>query len=158
MRRMLGVAVLACMLAPVIVCAQADAATSVAVRRQIEPLLHEQMLAVNAHDTDRFMAAYLHDASLVFVFNGTLYNGWDNLEAQQLKWWNNGKSDVVYSQRGPSEFTVLSPTIAVVMNPLESRRTLPNGETSMGEFAVTMVWQKRSNGWKIVQAHESTVH
>jgi hypothetical protein len=37
-------------------------------------------------------------------------------------------------------------------------RTLPNGESSTGEFAVTMVWQKLHEGWRIVQAHESSVH
>jgi len=120
-------------------------------------MLDELMLAANAHDTDRFLAAYLHQPALVFVFNGVVTKGWDALEALQLKWWNNGKSDVVYTQRGSSEFTVLGPDAVVVTNPLGSRRTLPNGQASTGEFTVTMVWQKRPEGWRIVQAHESTV-
>ena len=158
MRRTVGIALFMFAFSPAAVLAQADSATTLSVRRQIEPILQEQMLAANAHDTDRFMAAYLHGASLVFVFNGVVYNGWNDLEAQQLKWWNNGKSDVAYVQRGSAEFTVLSPDVAIVMSPLESRRTLPSGEVSLGQFAVTMVWQKRPEGWRIVQAHESTVH
>lgn len=148
-------ATLACVLTTTPANAQSGASTP---RQEIEPLLNEQMLAANAHDTDRFLALYLHKPSLVFVFNGTLILGWDDLRAQQLKWWNGGKSDVVYSEGGQSQFTVLSPEIVVVTTPLESRRTLPDGASATGKFAVTMVWQKRPEGWRIVQAHESTVH
>jgi hypothetical protein len=34
------------------------------------PLLKEQMLAANAHDTDRFLATYRHNDDLLFVANG----------------------------------------------------------------------------------------
>lgn len=155
MKRMLGALVVACLLFPGIVHAQSG---SPQVQRQIEPLLDELMLAANAHDTDRFLAAYVHDSTLVFAFNGVVTTGWDQLRALQLKWWNNGKSDVVYSQHGTPHFTILSPDAVVVTNAMTSRRALPDGTASTAEFAVTMVWQKRPEGWKIVQAHESTVH
>ncbi len=158
MKRILAIAIVACALLPCCLPAQTDATTAASVRSQIEALLQEQMLAANAHDTDRFMATYLHDSSLVFVFNGVSYNGWDSLESQQLKWWNNGKSDVVYSRRGPAEFTVLSPTAVVVMQLLESRRTLATGAVTTSQFASTTIWQKRGREWKVVQGHESTVH
>jgi uncharacterized protein (TIGR02246 family) len=159
MKRLIFVTALACLVAPGVIRAQADsAATTALVERQIEPLLNELTLAANAHDTDRFLASYLHGPALVFVFNGTVTKGWNNLEKLQLKWWNNGKSDVVYAQRAPSEFTVLGPDAAVVTSEMVSRRMLPDGKESTGEFAVTMVWQKRPEGWRIVQAHESTVH
>lgn len=158
MRQMIRIALVTCMLFPAVARAQVDTVASTASERQIQSIMNEQMRAANAHDTDRFMASYLHDASLVFVFNGVVYNGWDSLHAQQLKWWSDGKSGVVYSQRGPTEFTVLGPDAVVAMSPLQSRRTLANGEVSAGEFTVTAVWQKRPDGWKIVQGHESTVH
>jgi hypothetical protein len=41
---------------------------------------------------------------------------------------------------------------------MKSRRTLPNGETKEGEFAVSSVWQKRSEGWRVIYSHESTTH
>lgn len=128
-----------------------------AVEQQIRPLLDEMMLAANAHDTNRFLATYLHQPTLVFVFNGDVTKGWDRVQALQLKWWNNGKSDVVYTERSPVEFTVLSPNVAVVVKPMTSRRTLPSGEVSTGNFAVTEVWQKRAEGWRVIQVHESTV-
>ena len=127
-------------------------------RQQIEPLLDELMLAANAHDTDRFLAHYLRQPDLVFVYNGDVTLGWDNLRALQLKWWNGGQSDVVYSQRGAPEFTVLSQKVVVVTDQLASSRTLPDGQLQTGEFVVTMVWEKRPEGWRIVQAHESSVH
>ena len=144
--------------APKLGAAQSDS-TSLAlkVQREIEPLLAEMMTAANAHDTDRFMAAYLRDPSFVFVINGTVMNGWDAVRAQQLKWWNNGKSDVVYSYVGKPEFTVLSSDAAVVTERMSARRTLANGQTTTGELAVTMAMQKRPEGWRAVQVHESSV-
>ena len=159
MKRLVVVTALVCLAVPGVVSAQGESgATASSVERQLEPLLNELILAANAHDTDRFLASYLHGPALVSVFNGTVTKGWDNLEKLQLKWWNNGKSDVVYVQRGPSEFTVLGPDAAVVTNEMESRRVLADGKESTGEFTVTMVWQKRVEGWRIVQVHESTVH
>ena len=99
----------------------------------------------------------MRDPSFVFVINGTVMNGWDAVRAQQLKWWNNGKSDVVYSYVGEPEFTVLSSDAAVVTERMSARRTLANGQTTTGELAVTMMMQKRPEGWRAVQVHESTV-
>lgn len=47
--------------------------------QQILTLLHEQNLAANAHDTDRFLATYLHDDSLIFVSNGQLIQDFNSL-------------------------------------------------------------------------------
>ena len=137
---------------------QADSASPASkVKQEIAPLLAEMMTAANAHDTDRFMAAYLRDPSFVFVINGTVMNGWDAVRAQQLKWWNNGKSDVVYGYVGEPEFTVLGSDAAVVTERMSARRTLANGHAATGELAVTMTMQKRPEGWRAVQVHESSV-
>lgn len=136
---------------------RAQSASSSPQQREIQPLLDEMMVAANAHDTDRFLATYLRDSTLVFVFNGVVTVGFDNVRALQLKWWNGGKSDVVYSQAGPTDFLVLAPHLVVVTNSLASRRTTAAGEVQTGEFAVTMVWQKQRKGWRIVRVHESTV-
>ena len=138
--------------------AQSDSVSATAsVKRQLHPLLTEMLLAANAHDTDRYMTAFLRGPGLVFSFNGTIIQGWPELEAQQRKWWNNGKSDVVYSERRPSIITVLSRDAAVLTMELESRRTASNGQLAVGTAVVTMVYQKRPEGWRVVQAHESTV-
>lgn len=118
-------------------------------QEQLAPLLHELLLAANAHDTDRFLAPYLHDSTLVMVFNGAVTVGFDSVRALQFKWWNNGATDVTYRQDGPPRFRALTPEIVLVTDPLASDRT---------HFVVTMLCQKLPQGWRIVQVHESTAH
>jgi ketosteroid isomerase-like protein len=133
--------------------------TSESVSKELEPLLDELQAAANAHDTDRFMAWYSKGEGLVAVFNGEEIRGWDNLYAQQLKWWNHGKSDVVYTQRAAPEIFVLGPDAAVVTLLLDSTRTAADGSTVKNQFAISMVWKKFvQGGWRMVYSHESTVH
>ncbi len=122
----------------------------------IRPWLDSLLVAANAHDTDRFLTPYLHDSTLVMVFNGTVTTGYDQVRALQLKWWNNGRSDVVYSRPGPTTFRVLAPNAVVVTDVMASRRTAVDGSVASGTFALTMVWQKLPQGWRIVAVHEST--
>lgn len=130
-----------------------------AVMKELSPLLDELQATANAHDTDRFMALYSKGEGLVAVFNGEEIRGWDNLYAQQLKWWNHGKSDVVYTERGTPEILVLGPDAAVVTLIEESTRTGADGTPAKNQFAISMVWKKHSHdGWKMVYSHESTVH
>jgi ketosteroid isomerase-like protein len=125
------------------------------VQQQIQPILNEMMSAAKAHDTDRFMAVYLHRSDLVFVFNGKIIHGWDELREQQLQWWRHGKTDVVYTQNGPTQFKRLSGDAVVTTQSLSSRRTMPDGKVSTGGFTVTDIWRKLPQGWRIVYAHES---
>jgi len=53
---------------------------------------------------------------------------------------------------------VLSPEIVIATMILDSRRTMPDGEVRDGEFAITSVWQKNPEGWRVSYAHESTTH
>jgi uncharacterized protein (TIGR02246 family) len=128
------------------------------VEQALRPLVDELQAAANAHDTDRFMALYARRAELIAVFNGEEFHGWDDLHAQQLKWWKNGKSDAVYTERGSPEFTVLGPDTAVVTLLEGSTRTGADGTAVKNEFAISMVWKKLLEGWRIVYSHESTVH
>ena len=140
--------------------AQAQSTTAVeqpTVEQQILPILREQFVAANAHDTDGFMASYAHDSSLVFVFNGTEIRGFDDLHAQHLKWWKNGKSDVVYSEEAPAEFLRLGPETALVTQHLAGHRTGPDGKPSSGAFTLTTIWRRRAEGWRVIYGHESWV-
>ena len=124
--------------------------------REILPLLHEEMVAANAHDTDRFLATYLHTPELVFVINGRVIRGFDSLREQQLQWWNQGKSDVVYSEQGPPQFQRLANDTMLVTEQLASRRTGPDGKPMEGTFAVSAIWRRLTDGWRVIYAHEST--
>lgn len=123
--------------------------------QQIQSEMDRMEIAANAHDAARFLAPFLHNASLVFVINGQVIHGWDALYQQQLEWWHHGKSDAVYTQTGPVGFQQLSADVVVTTQTLASRRTLPDGKPGKGHFAVTNIWKKLPQGWRIVYAHES---
>jgi ketosteroid isomerase-like protein len=123
--------------------------------REILPLIHEQMLAANAHDTDRFLATYLHAPTLVFVIDGRIIRGFDDLREQQMNWWKNGKSDVVYSDAAPPEFVSLGENSVLVTQQMTSRRTGTDGKPAEATFAVTSIWQHVRDGWRVTYAHES---
>jgi uncharacterized protein (TIGR02246 family) len=125
------------------------------VARQIRAQWDDMQRAANAHDTDRFMAPFAHGPDLVFAVNGEVIHGWDALHAQQLKWWNHGKSDARYVQAGQLEIIALGPDAAVSTASFTSRRTRPDGKISSGRFVVTYIWKKLPQGWRIIYGHES---
>ncbi|MGH8317023.1 MAG: YybH family protein [Steroidobacteraceae bacterium] len=123
--------------------------------RAIRPIMARMLQAANAHDTSRFMAPYLHAPSLVFVFDGMLITGWKPLYAQQLKWWNHGKSDWQYSNGGPREFMKLAPGVELTTWRVNARRVLPGGKVTASALVVSYVWKRLPRGWRIVYGHES---
>lgn len=132
---------------------QAQSNSSVA--DQIHPLLTEQLLAANALDTDRFLATFLHDASLIFVISGEVIRGFDNLHEQQLKWWNHGKSDATYIEQTQPDFISLSSKTALVTQQLASHRTMPDGKPSDVKLVVTTIWRQLPAAWRVIYSHES---
>lgn len=121
----------------------------------IRPQMAKMFQAANAHDTDAFMAAMVRRPDLVFAINGEIIRGWNALHAQQLKWWNNGKSNAKYAQGGVPGFMALGPNVEIVTWPLSARGTLPDGKPLTSAFVVTYVWQRLPQGWRIVYGHES---
>lgn len=154
MQKFLGITACMCMLFTATAYAAAELHSA---RQQIQPLLNEMLRLANAHDTDRFMTFYLRQPSLVYVNNGAVIHGWDDLRTQQLKWWKNGKSNAVYRPNGPTEFTVLAPGVVVTTEPRASTRTGADGKPSQNKFVVSEVWEKLPEGWRIVYGHESTL-
>ncbi|MBU6199952.1 MAG: nuclear transport factor 2 family protein [Xanthomonadaceae bacterium] len=137
-----------------VVCSSARAGLP-SVRQSIEPVMAKMFAAANAHDTDAFMAPYLRSQNFVFAINGEVIRGWDALHAQQLKWWNDGKSDARYTQNGSPQFLALGTDVELVTWPLAAHRTGPDGKAIEYNFVVTYVWQRLPQGWRIVQGHES---
>jgi ketosteroid isomerase-like protein len=135
----------------------ADAATnSDAASAEVAPLLAEMGAAANAHDVDRHVGFYAHDGSVVFIFNGEPTIGWEAIRAKQREVWRNGTSDVIYTMQGKPTFLVPAPGLVVTTIFLKSRRTMPNGQIAAGEFAISSLWQKRPEGWRVIYSHEST--
>jgi ketosteroid isomerase-like protein len=126
-------------------------------RAEITPLFAEMQAAANAHDTDRHLSFYAHETSLIFVINNQQITGWEALRDKQRQWWNDGKTDAVYTQVGEAEYSMLCPGYVLATYFLTSRRTLPTGEVRSTGFGITAIWNKRHEGWRIIYAHEATV-
>ena len=112
--------------------------------------------AANAHDVERHVGYYAHIPGVTLIVDGEPLVGWATIRDKQKEWWNNGKTDVVYELKGPPEVVQLSPTVVVTTLLMKAHRTLPSGEVKEGGFAVSAVWQKRPEGWKVVYSHESS--
>lgn len=125
---------------------------------ELTPILAQMEAIANKHDVNAFMEFYEKSPSMVFVFNGSEIHGFEALKAEQAKWWQDGKSDVVYTREAAPEFTLLGPDAAVVTLQESSMRTLPDGAKSRGTVVITEVFERRPEGWRIVYSHESTEH
>jgi lactoylglutathione lyase len=126
-------------------------------RSEILPLFEAMQAAANEHDAEKHLSFYAREPDLLFVINDEPIIGYDALLAKQRQWWQNGKTDVVYKLVGAPEFRMTAPGHVMVTFFLTSRRTLPDGKTRNTKFGISALWQKRSEGWRIVHAHESTV-
>jgi ketosteroid isomerase-like protein len=127
-------------------------------RAEVAPLLAEMGAAANRHDVEGHVGFYAHDPEVRLIFNGVSLTGWETIRDKQREWWKDGKTDVVYTVLGKPEFQVLAPSVVVSTLLMKSSRTLPSGEVKDGEFAVSSVWQKRPEGWRVIYSHESTTH
>ncbi len=136
----------------------ADHAATASASAEVAPLVAEMAAAANSHDTDRHVAFYAHDPAVILIFNGEQITGWEAIRDKQREWWKNGKTDVVYTMKGEPAFRVLTRELVLTTSFMHSRRTLPSGELSEGDFAVSALWQKRPEGWRVIYSHESTVH
>ena len=125
-------------------------------RAEVAAALKGMGEAANAHDVERHVGYYAHIPGVTLIVDGEPLVGWDTIRDKQKEWWNNGKTDVVYEIKGPPEVVQLSPTVVVTTLLMKAHRTLPSGEVKESGFAVSAVWQKRPEGWKVVYSHESS--
>jgi uncharacterized protein (TIGR02246 family) len=127
-----------------------------AASKEVAPLLAQMGAAANAHDVERHLGFYAHDDSVVFIFNGEPTIGWEAIREKQREIWRNGTSDVVYTMQGKPTFLVPATGLVVTTIFLKSRRTTANGQIADDAFAVSSLWQKRPEGWRVIYSHEST--
>ena len=130
------------------------------VRAEIMPLFEAMQAAANVHDAEAHLAYFIRGPELIFVVNGRQIRGWSNLLEQQKEWWPAGKiaptseTDQPYRLAEGPAFQVLGQRHAIVTFVLDTRRAYP-GRVMRRPLAVSQVWEKRPDGWKIVYAHES---
>lgn len=125
-------------------------------RTEIEPLFERMQTTANAHDVDGHLAAYARDSTLLFVINDEIVRGWSELHERQRQWWQDGKSNAVYRVLGEPDYRMPAPGLVVQTYLLSSHRTLADGTARDGRIAVTDIWRKGPDGWRVIYAHEST--
>lgn len=125
-------------------------------RAEIEPLFERMQTTANAHDVDGHLAAYARDSTLLFVINDEIVRGWTELHERQRQWWEDGKSNAAYRLVGEPDYQMPAPGLVVQTYILSSHRTLADGTARDGRIAVTDIWRKGPEGWRVIYAHEST--
>ena len=132
-----------------------DVAFLAEAREGIQPLFERMLVTANAHDVDGHLATYARDSTLVFVINDQIIRGWTELHERQRQWWQDGKSDAAYRVVGEPDYQMPAAGVVVQTYLLSSHRTLADGTPSDGRIAVTDIWRKGPDGWRILYAHES---
>lgn len=130
------------------------------VRAEIMPSFNAMQAAANVHDADAHLAFIARDPDLIFVAGDRRIIGWDALLEQQRKWWPRGRmkptgADVPYKVTEGPDFIVIDPTCALVSFMLDAPKTGPEGTRVDRTLAVSQLWQKRPEGWRVTYVHES---
>jgi ketosteroid isomerase-like protein len=117
--------------------------------------LSDMGAAANAHDVDRHVGHYAHDASVTLIVNGERIVGWDNIRSKQQEWWNHGKTDVVYKPDMPPQFLDLGPGMVLSTLYMTAHRSTTAGQERDNHMAVSALWKKLPEGWRVIYSHES---
>ena len=125
-------------------------------QKQVTPLLAEMEASANAHNTDRHLAVYSRESALIFVLNGEIIHGWDNLHEKQRQWWNDGKASGVYQYIGEPICELLDEDLGLTTSIIGARASVPDGKARERKLVFTALWRRRQDGWRIIYAHESS--
>jgi ketosteroid isomerase-like protein len=126
-------------------------------KAEILPHFEAMQAAAKAHDAEKHVSYYARDPDLLFVFNDRAIVGYDGLLKQQREWWQDGKSDVIYTMVGEPEYRMPAKGLVMQTYFLTAPRTMATGTTRITRFSISALWQRRPEGWRIIYAHESTV-
>jgi ketosteroid isomerase-like protein len=122
----------------------------------VTPLLAELQASANAHDTDRHLAAYAREPSLIFILNGRIVRGWDQLHELQRQWWSDGKARGSYTYLDRPILEALGDDAGLTTFLIAARKEEVDGRVLERTLAYSALWRRRPEGWRIVFAHESS--
>lgn len=131
------------------------------VRAEIMPSFEAMQAAANVHDADAHVGYFARDPNLIFMINGRRIVGWEAVLDQQRKWWPNGRivpgsgTEVPYRLTAGPDFIVLGPGSALVSFMLDAPKTDQTGTRINRTLAISHLWQKRPEGWRVTYAQES---
>jgi uncharacterized protein (TIGR02246 family) len=120
----------------------------------IHALVIELDAAASARDADRFLALFVDGPDFAFGFNGTLRKSRDDVRSFHESAWA-GLRQLAF-RTAVDHIAFPAPHVATLCATGRSARTLTNGERSQGTYALLLVLVRNTEGWRVLQAHEST--
>jgi uncharacterized protein (TIGR02246 family) len=123
-------------------------------RSAIAALVADLDAAASAKDVDRFLSFFVDGPDFAFVFNGTVSVSCADVRAFHLAAW----VDVATVSFATELVRLAFPAdgVAIVAGLGRSQRALKSGEARAGTYALTLVTVRCPEGWRVLQAHEST--
>ena len=123
-------------------------------RAGVAALVEALDAAASAKDIDRFLSYFVDGPDFALAFNGTVHTRLDEVRAFHVAAW----ADVVTLAFETSIERIAFPAddIVVLAGIGRSGRTLKSGEARSGVYALSLVVVRRPEGWRVLQAHEST--
>ena len=139
--------------------AGADNSLQNKVRAEIMPSFEAMQAAADVHDADAHIAFLANDPNLIFVINGRRIIGWKTVLDQQRKHWPEripawSGTGIPYGRVGP-DFIVLGPDSALLSFVLVYPKTDAAGRRIDRTLAISHLWRKRPEGWRVIYVHES---
>ena len=131
------------------------------VRTEIMPSFEAMQAAANVHDVDGHVRFLANEPDLIFVINDRRIIGWQSVLEQQRKWWPNGRIDPANGAERPytlvtgPDFVVLAPDAALLSFVLDAPKMNDAGKRVERVLAISQLWQKRPEGWRVTYVHES---
>ena len=131
------------------------------VRAEIMPSFEAMQAAANAHDVEGHVGFLANEPDLIFVINYRRIIGWQSVLEQQRKWWPNGRIDPAsgaeppYTLTAGPDFFVLGPDAALLSFMLDAPKTNDAGKRIERVLAISQLWQRRPEGWRVTYVHES---
>jgi uncharacterized protein (TIGR02246 family) len=122
-------------------------------RAAIRSLLDRQVADWNRGDLDAFLTGYWRSPDLVFQSGGNRLNGWEAVRDRYRRAYQAEGRAMGKLEFRDLEILPLGPDAAFARG--RFRLTLPDGQQPTGLF--TLILRKRSEGWRIVHDHTSSV-
>lgn len=104
-------------------------------------------------DADRFMEWYWNSPSLAITFDDRTLKGWDQILAEQRKWWGDRKAGIRFKDNRPPELVSQAPGVVTSIQWMTVTSTERGGDPAT--LVITSLWRKHPEGWRIVLAHET---
>ena len=119
----------------------------------VNALLEQLDAAASALDVDGFLHLFVDGPDTLFAVDGRILQGMPAIRAMHRAGWAQLQS--VAFRTVPVSVLWLGADTAVLTGAGRSRRTMGSGEEIERDYALTLVLVRTSQGFRVLQAHES---